>query len=52
MRTKPKDMVRTHLEASQIAAKDILKSKAKATAFLVSAGILEKNGKRLAKPYR
>lgn len=46
------EMVKEHLEASKRLMKKVLASKRSARAFLVSAGILDKSGKGLAKPYR
>ncbi len=52
MMTSVDKIVRDHLEASKRVMKKAMRSKATATAFLVKAGILTKDGKRLAKPYR
>lgn len=46
------EMVKEHLEASERLMKKVLASKKSARAFLVRAGILDKSGKGLAKPYR
>jgi hypothetical protein len=45
-------MVREHLAASKRMRKTTLRSKMSARKFLVRAGILTRDGKRLAKPYR
>lgn len=45
-------MVAEHLAASDRVMKKVLSSKKNSIAFLVEAGILSKNGKGLAKPYR
>jgi len=45
-------IVRENREAMERAAKRACRSKKAARAFLVRAGILEKSGNRLAKPYR
>jgi hypothetical protein len=47
-----KQIVKENQEAMERAAKRALRSKKAARAFLVRAGILNKNGKGLAKPYR
>jgi hypothetical protein len=45
-------IVRENEQAMESAAKRATRSKKTARAFLVRAGILDKTGKRLAKPYR
>jgi hypothetical protein len=45
-------IVRENQEAMERAAKRAMRSRKSARAFLVRAGILDKSGKRLAKPYR
>lgn len=45
-------MVEEHLVASKRLMKKVLRSKKSARAFLIRAGILDKQGKELAKPYR
>lgn len=40
------------IKALKAHRKEVTASKEAATAFLVKAGILEKNGTQLAKPYR
>ena len=50
--TSTEKMVKEHLKASKRVMKKALASKKSARAFLVRAGILKKNGKGLAKPYR
>jgi hypothetical protein len=52
MEQTSKQIADEHRAASRRAMKKILRSKATATAALVRAGILTKDGKRLAKPYR
>lgn len=47
-----KATVREYMAASKRVAKKALKSRQSARAFLVKAGILNKNGKGLAKEYR
>ena len=47
-----KEFCKEHREAMARAMKKALRSKKASTALLIRAGILEKNGKRLAKPYR
>jgi hypothetical protein len=44
--------VKENEEAMERAAKRAMRSKKAARAFLIRAGILDKSGKRLAKPYR
>jgi hypothetical protein len=39
-------------QASKKLMKKVLRSKRSAQSFLIRAGILDKDGKRLAKPYR
>jgi hypothetical protein len=46
------EIVKDNEEAMKRAAGRAKRSKAAARAFLVRAGILDKTGKRLAKPYR
>jgi hypothetical protein len=46
------EFIKDHRKAAASAMKKALRSKKTAIAFLVRAGILEKSGKRLAKPYR
>lgn len=46
------EIVAEHRKAAKAVMKKVLRSKASATAFLVRAGILTKDGERLAKPYR
>jgi hypothetical protein len=46
------DVVREHLAASKRFLQSIQGNPAKARAFLIKAGILTKNGKRLSKRYR
>ncbi len=50
--TSRNPMVAEHLAASKRVMKSVLSSKAKSVRFLVEAGILDKSGKGLAKPYR
>lgn len=45
-------IIKENEEAMERAGKKALRSKASARAFLIRAGILDKSGKRLAKPYR
>jgi hypothetical protein len=45
-------ILKEHREASKTVMKKALRSKRAARAFLIGAGILDKNGKKLAKPYR
>ncbi len=45
-------IVKENQDAMDRAFKKAMRSKKTARAFLVRAGILEKNGKGLAKPYR
>jgi hypothetical protein len=45
-------IVKENEQAMKRAGKRARRSKETARAFLVRAGILEKNGKKLAKPYR
>ncbi len=47
-----REIVKDNQEAMERAAKRAMRNKKTATAFLIRAGILEKCGKRLAKPYR
>ena len=46
------EIVKQHVKASQKYRKSIKGSPEKARKFLISAGILDKNGKRLARIYR
>ncbi len=46
------EIVKQHVEASQKFRKSIKRSPEKARKFLISAGILNKKGTRLAKVYR
>lgn len=46
------EIVKDHRKAAAQAVKKATRSKKTAIAFLVRAGILEKGGKRLARPYR
>jgi hypothetical protein len=46
------EIVKENEVAMESAAKRAKRSKKSARAFLIRAGILEKSGKRLAKPYR
>ena len=46
------EMVEEHLEASARVMKRVLRSKKSAREVLIGAGILDKSGKGLAKPYR
>lgn len=52
MRQSTQAMVKEHLAASRKVRKRYLRSRKAARDFLVAAGILTKDGKRLAKPYR
>jgi hypothetical protein len=45
-------IVKQHIRASKQLMKRTLSSKQRAKALLIRAGILAKNGKTLAKPYR
>jgi hypothetical protein len=47
-----KHIVRDHLKASKEFSKETKGDPAKARAFLIKAGILNKNGTKLAKRYR
>lgn len=46
------EIVKENQEAMERAGKRAMKNKKTARAFLIRAGILNKNGKGLAKPYR
>lgn len=46
------EIVRQHVEASKRFRRSIRGNPAKARAFLIKAGILSKDGKRLAKRFR
>ena len=52
MTQSTEEMVKQHLAASKRVMKKVLRSRKSAREFLISAGILDKDGKRLAKPYR
>jgi hypothetical protein len=45
-------IAKEHIKASKQSMKRAMGSKRNAKAFLIRAGILSKNGKKLAKPYR
>lgn len=45
-------LVAEHLKASRSVMKLVLSSKRASVEFLIGAGLLEKSGKKLAKPYR
>ncbi len=49
---RPGSPLAEHLAASKRVMKHVLASKENSVAFLVEAGILNKSGKGLAKPYR
>lgn len=52
MEKTTKQIVEEHLAAAKRSMKKVMRSKATARAALISAGILTKDGKQLAKPYR
>ena len=50
--TSSAEIAREHMKASRRVMRKALRSKRIAKAFLIRTGILTKDGKQLAKPYR
>jgi hypothetical protein len=46
------DFIKDHRKAAARVVKRVTRSKKASIAFLIRAGLLEKDGKRMAKPYR